>query len=93
MTPEEQVIRDWLAGQLSESGGPLPPDRRRSLPLPPRRVVAVVATLVGLLDEERAVHEAADAVAQWSSSEGKDGMCRVPGNRIAALHRALGGVS
>jgi hypothetical protein len=63
MTPEEQVIRDWLDGQLSPSGAPLPPSQRRSEPLPRRRVVPVIATLIELLDEARA-----DAAA-WHDAE------------------------
>jgi hypothetical protein len=56
MTDEEQVIRDWLAGQLNpDTGSPLPPSKRLSQPLPRRQVPAVVETLLRLLDEARAV--------------------------------------
>lgn len=53
VSEEEQVIRDWLDGQLRASGSPLPPSLRTSQPLPRRQVTAVVATLIELLDEAR----------------------------------------
>lgn len=52
---EEQVIRDWLAGQLNPAtDAPLSPSQRLSQPLPRRQVTAVVAYLIQALDEARA---------------------------------------
>lgn len=51
MSLEEQVIREWLAGQLNpETDGPLPPSKRLSEPLPRRRVPTVVASLIEIID-------------------------------------------
>lgn len=50
LTPEEAVIREWVAAMTRESGAPLPPSLRRAEPLPRRRVLPVVMTLLDIID-------------------------------------------
>lgn len=88
MTPEEQVIRDWLDGMLSPSGSPLPPSRRRSQPIPRRQVTAVIATLIGLLDEARGVHDDDQepprplGTFEWMDFPVVNGFAHLPGGQI-----------
>jgi hypothetical protein len=53
ISAEEAVIREWVEAMTTASGAPLPPSQRRAQPLPRRRVLPVIVTLLDIIDELR----------------------------------------